>query len=108
MAYAQWFWRLFLVFGGLIAGHVLVVTLLATAAARAGTTVSFLAPQLWLAAAIFISLGAAATWYCVRRIVEPLAELSRHVRTVAANGIAQPALLQNQDEVGVLTGAFDQ
>jgi hypothetical protein len=28
MGFAQWFWRLFLVFAGLIVAHVLVVTLL--------------------------------------------------------------------------------
>jgi two-component system phosphate regulon sensor histidine kinase PhoR len=107
MGYAQWFWRLFLVFVGLLAAHVLVTTLLATAAARAGSSASALAPQLWLSAAIFIVLGAAATWYCVRRIVQPLVQLSRHVRTVSAAGAAQ-SLLETEDEVGVLTGAFDQ
>jgi two-component system phosphate regulon sensor histidine kinase PhoR len=107
MGYAQWFWRLFVVFAALVAAHVLVTTLLATAAAKAGSSVSALAPQLWLTAAIFIAVGAATTWYCVRRIVQPLVELSRHVRTVSAAGAVQP-LLEREDEVGVLTGAFDQ
>src|SRR5262245_37615700 len=108
MGFAQWFWRLFLVFAGLIAAHVLIVTLLVTAQARAGASIPLLTTQLWVAATIAILLGVAAIWYCVRRIVEPLAELSRQVRSAAAAGGSQPGLLDQDDEVGLLTGAFDQ
>jgi two-component system phosphate regulon sensor histidine kinase PhoR len=107
MGFAQWFWRLFLIFSGLIVAHVFVVTLLV-----AGRTQSAepLLPtlELWLSAAVTIVIGAVAMWYCVRRIIEPLTELSRHVRSASNNGTTQPALLDQRDEVGVLTGAFDQ
>jgi two-component system phosphate regulon sensor histidine kinase PhoR len=109
MGFAQWFWRLFLVFAGLIAAHVLLVTLLITAQSGSGAPITTLAAQLWIAAAVVIALGAAAVWYCVRRIVEPLAELSRQVRSsAAAGGGNQPGIFEDRDEVGLLTGAFDQ
>jgi two-component system, OmpR family, phosphate regulon sensor histidine kinase PhoR len=104
MGFAQWFWRLFLVFAGLIAAHVLVVTLLVSrqsgAVAAAGT--------IWLSAAVTIAVGGVAIWYCVRQIIEPLTELSRHVRSSSTSGANQRGLLDQRDEVGLLTGAFDQ
>src|SRR5439155_17598993 len=55
-----------------------------------------------------IAVAGLAIWYCVRRIVAPLAELSRHVRSASSAAGNQPAVLAGGDEVGVLTGAFDQ
>src|SRR5262245_59291910 len=101
MGFAQWFWRLFLVFAGLIIAHVLIVTLLVQQAARSAATDIPLWP-LWLAGGVVIACGLLATWYCVRRIVEPLAELSRRVRNVAT-GIADQATPTSRDELGVLT-----
>ena len=68
MGFAQWFWRLFLVFAGLIVAHVLIVTLLAQQAARSTVAGSQFWP-LWLAGGAVIASGLLATWYCVRRIV---------------------------------------
>jgi len=103
MGFAQWFWRLFLVFAGLIVAHVLVVTWLVTGQSQ---TISI--GPLWLSAGVAITLGAIAVWYCVRRIIEPLTELSRHVRSASQGGAESPVPLDHADEVGVLTGAFDQ
>ena len=53
MGFSQWFWRLFLVFSGLIVTHVLVVNLLA--ARHAGLTAPGIAPaELWVIAAVTI------------------------------------------------------
>jgi two-component system, OmpR family, phosphate regulon sensor histidine kinase PhoR len=104
MGFAQWFWRLFLVFAGLIVAHVLVVTLLIAGPTRSAGDVLPMA-QLWTTAGLTVAAGAAAVWYCVRRIVEPLAELSRQVRTTSP---ASAGLVDQRDEVGVLTGVFDQ
>src|SRR5262245_41297483 len=101
MGFAQWFWRLFLVFTGLIAAHVLAVRLLVSTG-QGSTT------NLWFSAAFTFAAGAAATWYCVRRIIEPLTELSRHVRSLALAEGAPQGPIHSGDEVGVLTGAFDQ
>jgi two-component system phosphate regulon sensor histidine kinase PhoR len=103
MGFSQWFWRLFLVFTGLIAAHVLVVTLLG------GQSGAALSPwQLWLTALVTVALGGVATWYCVRRIIAPLSQLTGHVRAVAAGGDHQPLILDSRDELGVLAGAFNQ
>jgi two-component system phosphate regulon sensor histidine kinase PhoR len=107
MGFSQWFWRLFLVFTGLIVAHVLVVSLLA--ARYAGPRPTAVPPlELWMTGAVAIAAGGVAVWYCVRRIVQPLSELSRHVQS-ASGQAATSARPQGQwDEVGVLSGAFDQ
>ena len=48
-----------------------------------------------------------ATWICVRQIAAPLAELTRSVRAASTTD-SGPHLVASRDEVGVLTGAFDQ
>ena len=103
MGFAQWFWRLFLVFTGLIVAHVLVVSLLIAGHAGSASPV-IPAIELWLTAAVAVAAGAVAVWYCVRRIVQPLTELSRHVRSTSS----QPRLVGQWDEVGALSGAFEQ
>ena len=45
MGFAQWFWRLFLVFAGLIVAHVLVVTLLVVQSGADGGSDHFPVPQ---------------------------------------------------------------
>jgi two-component system phosphate regulon sensor histidine kinase PhoR len=46
-----------------------------------------------------------ATWHCVRRIIEPLAELSRHARAVSSGQGEQPAA-GTDDELGEVAAAF--
>ena len=64
MGFAQWFWRLFLVFAGLIAAHVLVVTWLVQRDLGAAAQLW----PIWLAGGLAIAAGSLATWYCVQRI----------------------------------------
>ena len=53
MGFAQWFWRLFLVFAGLIVGHVLLVTLLVMQSGAAASG-AFPYAAVWLSAAVVI------------------------------------------------------
>ena len=64
MGFGQWFWRLFLVFTGLIVAHVLVVSLLA---ARHAESVGPAVPpvELWTTAAVAIAAGAASVSLCL-------------------------------------------
>jgi two-component system phosphate regulon sensor histidine kinase PhoR len=103
MGFAQWFWRLFLVFTGLIVAHVLVVT---SILAFVNLPTGYREPLLWTSAGLTIFFGGIATWYCVRRIVEPLTELTRHARTVST-GDQQPPGIDSPDELGVLATAFN-
>lgn len=100
MGFAQWFWRLLLVYSGLIVVHTLLVTLLVVNQAATWS--------LWLVAAGTIACGATATWLCLRRIIEPLALLTEHVRDVSAGEKQRPLTLDSRDELGVLAGAFNQ
>src|SRR5436190_1389647 len=89
MGFAQWFWRLFLVFTGLIVAHVLVVSLLI--ARHAGSSTPGVSPlELWGTASVAIAAGAVAVRYCIRRIVQPLKELSRHVHSASGQTARQP------------------
>jgi len=106
MGFAQWFWRLFLVFAGLIITHVLVVTLLVMPHG-VGQGQPFPHAAVWLTAGLVLAAGMAATWICVRQIVAPLSELTRSVRAASTTD-SGPHLVATRDEVGVLTGAFDQ
>jgi two-component system phosphate regulon sensor histidine kinase PhoR len=105
MGFAQWFWRLLLVYSGLIAAHTLLVSLLVLS--RGGN--SAVPPwQVWLVAGGSIVLGTVATWICVRRIIEPLAQLTDHVRDLSAGGQQRPIALDSRDELGILAGAFNE
>src|SRR4029078_2433301 len=107
MGLSQWFWRLFLVFAGLIVAHVLIVNLLI--AAHAGIATSLVrAAELWTIAGLLIAAGVSAIWFCVRRIVQPLAELSRHVQSASTNSTASPAAGGPRDGDGAVSGAFDR
>jgi two-component system phosphate regulon sensor histidine kinase PhoR len=102
MGFAQWFWRLFLVFAGLIAAHALVVTGIL---AFRNLSHEYRVVLLWTSAGVTTLFGAVATWACVRRIIEPLAELSRHARAVAGGENPQ-ANIDSPDEVGEVAAAF--
>ena len=103
MGFAQWFWRLFLVFAGLIVAHALVVTgILAFRNLSHDYRVVFL----WTAAGVTIFFGAMAMWYSARSIVEPLSELSRHARAVASRPGLAPAAGGPADELGEVAAAF--
>jgi two-component system phosphate regulon sensor histidine kinase PhoR len=103
MGFAQWFWRLFLVFAGLIVAHALVVTGIL---AFRNLSHEYRLVLLWTAAGLTTLFGAIATWASVRRIIEPLAELSRHARAVSAGG-DNPASIDSPDEVGEVAAAFN-
>ena len=89
MGFAQWFWRLFLVFAGLIVAHVLVVTGIL---AFRNLSAEYRNVLLWTSAALTILFGGVATWACIRRIIEPLSELTRHARAASASGDGQVKL----------------
>jgi two-component system phosphate regulon sensor histidine kinase PhoR len=105
MGFAQWFWRLFLVYAGLIVAHVLLVSLVL---GLGGLTEAGRTSFLWLSGLATIAAGGLATWYCVRRIIEPLSELTRHARAAAASDGDRTAAMQSPDELGVLSAAFSQ
>jgi two-component system phosphate regulon sensor histidine kinase PhoR len=104
MGFAQWFWRLFLVFTGLIVAHVLVVTGIL---AFRNPPPEYRAVLLGTSAILTIGLGALATWYCVRQIIEPLSELTRHVRAVSTGAGGSHAVMDTPDELDVLAIAFN-
>ena len=103
MGFAQWFWRLFGVFAGLIVAHVLLVTGIL---AFRNLSAEYRNVLLWTSAGLTIGFGALATWACVRRIIEPLSELTRHARAATA-GDGSTAALHSPDELGVLATAFN-
>ena len=104
MGFAQWFWRLFLVFAGLIVVHVLAVSLIASA--ELGSAAK--AWPFWACGAAAMACGAVAIWFCVQRIVAPLAELTAQARAVSTGDRSALLGLDHRDEVGVLAGAFNQ
>jgi two-component system phosphate regulon sensor histidine kinase PhoR len=101
MGFAQRFWRLLLVYSGLSVAHTLLVTLLVWNQLGQSWAI-------WLVALVTIAFGGLATWFCVRRIIEPLTQLTDHVREVSAGETQQPLALDSRDELGVLAGAFNQ
>src|SRR5262245_20452123 len=103
MGFAQWFWRLFLVFAGVIVAHVLVVTGIL---AFRNLSPEYRNVLLWTSAGLTILFGGLATWACIRRIIEPLLELTRHARAASASD-SQAAALNSPDELGVLATAFN-
>jgi Signal transduction histidine kinase len=104
MGFAQWFWRLFLVFAGLIVAHVLVVTGIF---AFRNLSFAYRNVLLWTTAGLTISFGGLAMWACIQRIIQPLTELTRHVRAASASGDGQTAAIDSPDELGVLATAFN-
>jgi two-component system phosphate regulon sensor histidine kinase PhoR len=104
MGFAQWFWRLFLVFTGLIVAHVLVVTGIL---AFRNLTLEYRAVLLGTSAILTIGFGALAMWYSVGQIIEPLSELTRHARAVSTSDGGWPAVMDAPDELDVLATAFN-
>jgi two-component system phosphate regulon sensor histidine kinase PhoR len=107
MGSAHWLRRLFFVFVGLIVLHVAMVGALSGNFASAEHRMTALW-QIWLVGGVIVCCGALATWYCARRIAEPLAALTRQAHSLSAGGDGKPAALADRDEFGVLAGAFDQ
>lgn len=107
MGIGKWFYRLFFLVAGFIVVHVLVTTTVLSAAAANSNSAQGLRP-LWLFAGVSIAVGVLVTWFVVRRMMQPLAELSRHVRSLSvAVGEPSPAL-SGRDEFDALAVAFDQ
>jgi two-component system phosphate regulon sensor histidine kinase PhoR len=105
VGFGQWFYRLFFLFAGLIVVHVLMTTALLSAGGASG--VQRLWP-LWLLASLSIAIGGGVTWFAVRRMLKPLADLSRHVRSLSGVAVNPSVPLGNNDELGALIGAFDR
>jgi two-component system phosphate regulon sensor histidine kinase PhoR len=103
MGFAQWFWRLFLVYAGLIVAHVILVTGIL---AFVNLPASYRGVLLWGSAATTIGLGGLATWFCVRRIVEPLTQLSEYAKAISTGTRPPAGALESADELGVLASAF--
>lgn len=104
MGFAQWFWRLFLLLIGLIAAHACAVTMLL--GLRSSSAVHL--AEVWAISGLVLAVGAAVIGLAVRRMVEPLAELSRHVRSLSPLPAALPPRDGASDDLKELTGAFDQ
>src|SRR4051812_44689809 len=104
VGFRPWFYRLFFVFSGLVVVHVLATTLWVVAPSPVGTEPSTRVWQLWLLATLSIFVGGVVTWFVVRRMMRPLAELSRHVRLLSGNAVEPSAALDVRDELGALAG----
>ena len=106
MGFAQWFWRLFLVFAGLLLAHVLTVSLIVSV--QRNSAAGPVTWPIWLAGGVALACGGVAIWYCVRQIVEPLVELSEQARAASAGHLTPPPGVDGHDEVGLLAGAFNR
>jgi two-component system phosphate regulon sensor histidine kinase PhoR len=103
MSFAKWYWRLWALLASLVTAHVLAISLLIFVRRPAAVSIG----ELCVVAAISIGIGGLVTWVCLRRLFEPLFDLSRHILSVAG-GDRPLALAPDQDEVSVLTHAVDQ
>jgi two-component system phosphate regulon sensor histidine kinase PhoR len=104
MSVAQWFWRLFLLLSGLIAASVVAVSLLVWAVGPTAVT----SGGVWLTAALMVAVSGLIAWLYVRRMVQRLQDLSRHIRAAADRGGRPSAVPAGQDEVSVLRHAIDE
>ena len=85
--------------------HVLLVTLVVHSHVRSGSSSTSI---VWLIGGVTICLGTIAIWFGLRRILDPLALLTRHVQTDTLGTEVLPLALDGHDELGVLAGAFRQ
>jgi len=108
VGFGQWFYRLFFVFAGLIVAQVVVTTAVLSAGAVANSNGAQRLWPLWLLASLSIAVGVLVTWFVVRRMMQPLAELSRYVRSLSGTFNDPSAALADHDEFGALAGAFDR
>lgn len=63
---------------------------------------------LWLLAFAFAIFAMGATYFLVRRITTPLAQLTARAQAIAAGTEQYPVLVHGHDEVGQLAEAFNQ
>lgn len=108
MVFGQWFYRLFLTTAGLILAHVVLATWLLAAYFPTTSATTSAIVRLWLLAAISIAVGGVISWFAVRRMMAPLAELTRHVRALPGGTTTPVTLLSSTDELVLLAGAFDR
>jgi two-component system phosphate regulon sensor histidine kinase PhoR len=108
VGFGQWFYRLFFLFAGLIVVHVLVTTAFLSAGMAGDASGSQHLWPLLLVAGLSIAVGGGVTWFAVRQMMRPLADLSRHVRSLSGTAIDPSDAVGNYDELGALAGAFDR
>jgi len=103
------FWRLFLLLSTLVIVYTLAVAAVVSYwHSSAGPSDTSPYATLWLMALAMIAAGVAVIWWGVRQIVEPLAQLTRNVRAIAAGDDERPVTSEGIDEMGVLSAAFHQ
>jgi two-component system phosphate regulon sensor histidine kinase PhoR len=110
MNLTRWFWRLFLIYSGMIFALVAAISLLLTA--------GILAPQpggagrlmagVWLIALAAIVAGAGVSWFCLKKMLDPLARFTQGIRALAAGEDEPLVPIVGGDEIGVLEAAFEQ
>ncbi len=64
--------------------------------------------SLWLLALLFGSIATGLTYAIVGRIIDPLAQLTERAQAIAAGVDQAPVSVRSQDEVGLLSEAFNQ
>jgi len=104
------FWRLFLLLSTLVVVYTLGVAVTVSYWRSAGREIAGSGPYavIWLMAVTMITAGVGITWWGVQQIVEPLAQLTRNVRAIAAGDDEGPVTSEGIDEMGVLAAAFHQ
>jgi two-component system phosphate regulon sensor histidine kinase PhoR len=108
MVWRRWFYRLFFIFAGLIALHVLITTGLLSMRGEGGSGNSTSVWQIWLLGGASIAAGGVVMWFVLRRMMQPLVELSRHVRSLSgAEPLAATGMI-DRDDLGALAGVFDR
>ncbi len=100
MRFSAWFWRLFLVYAGLLVVFALVIGGLALRGDSRGAIGIF--TLLWLA------VGGTLTWLLVARITEPLARLSRTMQELGAGDDGKPVTPTQGSETEILSQAVGE
>jgi two-component system phosphate regulon sensor histidine kinase PhoR len=108
VGFGQWFYRLFAILAGLIVVQVAVTTILLSAQAGTNPNSSLPLWQLWLLGTVSIALGGVITWFAVKRMMQPLVELSQYVRAVGGTDTSPSTAIAHRDELGALAGVFDR
>jgi two-component system phosphate regulon sensor histidine kinase PhoR len=107
MPLSHGFWRLFLLLSTLVVIYAVGLAAIVTYwQPTADGRMPYLV--LWTMAGATIVAGVGLTWWGVQQIVEPLAQLSRSVRAIAAGDDERPIASDGSDEMGVLAAAFNQ
>src|SRR5262249_44881946 len=100
--------RLFFIFTALIVVHVLATTAFLSAGAAGNTSDTQQLWPLWVLGGASITVGVVITWFLLRKMLQPLAELSKHVRSFSDAKFDFSPALGDHDELGALVGAFDR